>query len=232
VRDPLSAEPAPARERWGPVCGIAFAVLLLLTLMLTAGGMGETDEEIVAHWGDRGNRARAIAVFFLLVAAALCFVWFAASLCGRLRGAPASWQVVTGSFGAALASATLLVAAAALWAGLAAAAGRAELELDPSLARVVASTGYVLFAASGMAAAPFVAAASLLALRSGIFPRVLASAGLPVAAGLLAAILFVPLLAFWAWIAGVSVALLRAAPRGATNRGVTQPPAARRRASS
>ena len=103
-------------ERWAPVSGIAYVVLFVAGFIVGGDDIGDSDAEIVAYFGDSGNRAEEIAGFFLLVVAALFFLWFASTLRDRLRSVEAEPKSLSSlAFGAGVASAALLVVAVALF---------------------------------------------------------------------------------------------------------------------
>lgn len=199
--------------RWWPLAGIGYVVLFVVGLVLTWGDR-ETDEEILAYYAERGNRISEFAAFFLFVGAALLLLWFASMLRdaiarseGRASGASAT------AHAGGIASAALMIAAAAVWVSLAGASGEERFQLDANVVRVVGNAGYSLFASSIMAASLLVAGTSVAALRTPLLWRWLGGAGLAVAALCLLAVFFLPVFAFLGWLLAVSAALLmRGAP--------------------
>ena len=63
--------------------------LFLVTLGVGGDGPGDTPEEVTRYFADDGNRNAEFFVFFLLVAAALAFLWFLGALRGVLVRADA-----------------------------------------------------------------------------------------------------------------------------------------------
>jgi hypothetical protein len=79
-------------QRWSPLAGIAFAVLFLAALGVSGSGPGDTPAE--QWYADDGNRGAVFFVFFLIVGAALCLLWFLGALRGalvRAEGDPTRW---------------------------------------------------------------------------------------------------------------------------------------------
>ena len=196
-------------QRWSPLAGVVFAVLLLAALGVSLGGPGDTPTEVADWYADDGNRGTAFFVFFLLVGAALVFLWFLAALRGvlvRAEGDPARWTAL--AFGAGVASATLLLASASLYIAPAATAGQEEFPFDPSTANALENAGFALLICSTMSGALVALGTSIVAHRTGLLPRWLSLAGFVVAAVLLFAAFYFPLFVWAAWVLAVSLVLL------------------------
>lgn len=171
-------------ERFGALAGIAYVVLFLITFAVSGEGAGDTNAEITEYYADGGNRDRDISGYFLLVAAALMFLWFLAYLRVRLLRAEAEpGRLSALAFGSGVASAVLLMAAAAVFITPAGTVENAESDfvLDPNTVQIIGSLGYGLFVASVMVASLLVFATSLLAVRLLAFPRWMGYAGFVVA---------------------------------------------------
>jgi hypothetical protein len=196
-------------QRWSPLAGVAFAVLVLAALGVSGSGPGDTPEEVADWYADEGNRGAAFFVFFLLAGAALAFLWFLGALRGvlvRAEGDPARWTAL--AYGAGVASATLLLASASLYVTPAATAGQEEFPFDPATANAFANAGFTMLVCSTMTGALVALATSIVAHRTGLLPRWLALAGFVVAAVLLFAIFFLPLFVWLAWVLAVSLVLV------------------------
>ncbi len=188
---------------------MAFAVLVLAALGVSGSGPGDTPEEVAEWYGDEGNRGAAFFVFFLLVGAALAFLWFLGALRGvlvRAEGDPARWTAL--AFGAGVASTTLLLASASAYITPAATAGQDAFPFDPNTANAFTNAGFALLACSTMTGALVALATSIVAHRTGLLPRWLALAGFLVAPALLFAVFFFPLFVWLAWVLAVSLVLL------------------------
>jgi hypothetical protein len=196
-------------QRWSPLSGVAFVLLFLAALGVSGDGPGDTPEEVARYFADDGNRSTEFLVFFLLVGAALAFLWFLGALRGVLVRAerdPARWTAL--AFGAGVASATLLMASASLFLARAGAASQDEFAFDPATANMFSNAAYALLVCSTMSAAILVLATSIIGLRTAILPRWTALAGFVVAAVLLFAFLFVPIFVWLAWVLAVSIVLI------------------------
>lgn len=207
-------------ERWAPASGIVYVVLFVVAFIVGPGDVGNSDEEILSYYADSGNRVSEIVAFFLVTVGLLFFIWFASTLRNRLRSVepePKSLSALT--FGAGVASATLMMGAMSLFVAVAITAEDLdEFVVDPNTARVLENAGYLFFTASTMVAAILVAATSVLAIRTAVLPKWLGWVGLLVAVAALFAIFFVPLFIFWLWVLVVSIVLLlRPAHHGARN---------------
>jgi len=200
-------------ERLGALAGIAYVALFLIAIAVSGEGAGDTNAEITEYYADDGNRNKDIAGYFLLVAAALMFLWFLAYLRVRLLRAEAEpGRLSALAFGSGVASAVLLMAAAAVFVAPAGTVENVEADsgfvLDPNTVQVLGGLGFGFFVASVMVAALLVFATSLLALRLLAFPRWMGYAGFVVAPILLLAILFFPVFVLWGWVLAVSAFML------------------------
>ena len=201
-------------ERWAPVSGIVYVVLFVAGFIVGGDEIGDSDAEIVAYYGDGGTRAGEIAAFFLVVVAALFFLWFASTLRDRLRSVEAEPKSLSSlAFGAGVASAALFVAALAVFQAVSFTIEfRDEFQLDPNLARLLETAGILLFTGAVMFASVLVTATSVLAIRTAVLPKWLGWLGLLVAVALLLAIFFFPFFVLLAWVLVVSVVLIVRAP--------------------
>ncbi len=196
-------------QRWSPLAGVAFAILLLAALGVSLSGPGDTPDEVADWYADDSNRGAAFFVFSLLVGAALVFLWFLAALRGvlvRAEGDPARWTAL--AFGAGVASATLLLASASLYVTPAVTAGQEVFPFDPSTANALENAGFALLICSTMSGALVALGTSIVAHRTGLLPRWLSLAGFVVAALLLFAAFYFPLFIWIAWVLTVSLVLL------------------------
>ena len=196
-------------QRWSPLAGVAYVLLFLVALGVSGDGPGDTPEEVARYFADDGNRSAEFFVFFLLVAAALAFLWFLGALRGilvRAEREPPRWTAL--AFGAGVASATLLMASASLFLARTGAASQDEFEFDPATANMFTNAAYAALVCSTMSAAILVLATSIVGLRTRVLPRWTALAGFVVAAVLLFAVLFIPIFVWLAWVLAVSIILI------------------------
>jgi len=200
-------------ERLAALAGLAFVVLYVLAFTLGI-EVGESDREILEHYGDSGERAKEVVAFFLIAAAALAFVIFASalrSLITRAEREPATLAALAWAGGTACA--VLVLAGNAVSRATAFAAMSDDFELDPNTRRLVEDAGFLFFVSGALAAILLVVAVSVAALRHGVLPRWLGWAGFVVAALLPLAVAFIGFLVFLAWVLAVSAALaLRRSP--------------------
>ena len=203
-------------ERWAPASGIAYVALFLIALFVSGDDPGDSDEEILSYYADSGNRVTDIVGFFLIAVAVLFFLWFVSTLRNRLRSVePEPKSLSALAFGAGVASAALLMAAAAFFVAISVAVEDTdEFRLDPNLARLVGDVGYLLFVGSTMVASVLVTATSVLALRTAVLPKWLGWVGFVAALALLVAVFFFPIFVLWAWVLVVSVLLIVRSPLG------------------
>jgi hypothetical protein len=200
-------------DRWAPLSGVVFVVLCVAGFAIGVSGSPEgsdSDQEFLSYYADSGNRAKEITAFFLFVVAALFLICFVGALRNRLRSVESEPKGLSAlAFGAGVASAALFVVVASLGPAMSFAIEEADqYVVDPNLARLLNNASYLLVVASTMVASVLVAATSALALRTAVLPRWLGWVGIVVAVALLAAVFFIPIFLFWAWILVVSVVLI------------------------
>jgi len=186
--------------RWVTLSGAAFVILALLAIALYGSGAGRQPAEIIAYYGNHGDRVRQIAGFYVLAIGVVFFAWFVVIL---QRTLDAPLVLAAGTL-----TATLLLAADALWAATAITVQHEHgYVLDPSTHLIVEDAGFAFFLAAMLAAMAFVAAASVAILRTHVLPTMFGLVGFPVAASLAAAWYYLPLFALLAWILAVSLVL-------------------------
>jgi hypothetical protein len=208
-------------ERWGPVAGIIFVVLFFVGVNLGVANLPSGDDslqKISNFYLDKGNRAEVIIGSYLLWLAGLFFIWFLASVRTRLldvEGVPG--RLTSIAFGGGLVFVAMLFVAAACFASVAGdITFGGEKFVSPDAARFIPEIGYPILLIGGMfAAIAMIDAVSILILRTGMLPRWIGWFGFFAAVVLLAAVFFIPIVAFLLWVLFVSVAMLRG-PREAT----------------
>jgi hypothetical protein len=197
--------------RWSPATGILFVALWLVAFAITDGSpdSGDSDAKIVSYYADSGHRARDIVGLFLILAASLLFLWFLASLRSRLaRAEGRAGGMTAAAFGAGLVSTVLwFVAVVVFVAPSFARADTSKFQLDPDTFRLLNDLGYTLWFGGTTIAAVTVVATAVLSRRTGLLPRWLTWLSFAVAATLLVAFLFIPILIFLGWVLVVSLVL-------------------------
>lgn len=212
--------------RWAPLSGVVFAALWAVAIIFFLGDTpGDTDQEIASFYEDEGNRDKQSVAWVLVALATLFLLWFLAELRVRLlaaEGQPARLTAL--AFGSGIVSAVLFLLSMTLWAATSFAHDETEFTADPGTVRLLDSTGYVLWASAGSMSIPLVLAASLIVLRTRVFPVWVGWIGLPLALSLLVAFAFIPVLALFAWVALLGL-LMAWRPEVARKEPATVPPA-------
>jgi hypothetical protein len=209
--------------RWAPLSGIVFVALWLVSIALFGNiESGDSNEKILAYYADSGHRHRDIVLLFLVLAAALFFVWFLTVLRGRLAQAQGSAGALTSAaFGAGLVSTAMWTISMALFtAPSLTREDTSKFVLDPNLFRITQDIGYAIWFSATTIAAVTVIATSIVSLKAGgLLPKWLAWLAFVVALTMLVAFFFVPFLIFLGWVLVVSIVLIwrtyQAAPAAA-----------------
>ena len=200
-------------ERWAPLGGIIFIVLLVIGVGLL-GDHPDPDapeQEITDYLGDSGNHTRNIIGAYLWVLAGVGFLWFLTQLRSVLRSAEGGSGTLSNlGFGAGLIFTALLMTSGAT---IAAVAGAVEFrdapDIDPGFVRVLPQMGYaMLLLGGGFSAIVLVLTTSVISLQTAVFPQWLAWLGVVAAIVLLFAIIFLPMVALLVWVLAVSIVLL------------------------
>lgn len=196
-------------ERSGALAGLSFIALYVAAFALGI-EVGASDEQILDHYADAGNRAREFAAFFLIAATGLSYLVFAVLLRSLIVREETGTGVLAALTLASGATTTALVLAGnAVSRATAFAAMDDDFDLEPNTRRLLENAGFLLFVSATLAAIVLVVNVSLAALRCGILPRWLGWAGFPVALLLPLAIAFVGFLVLMLWVGAVSMALVR-----------------------
>lgn len=202
-------------DRLGAAAGIAFAVLFVAVVFAMGSGLpggDDTNQDIARYYTEQDRLLNGLLSLYGLTLAGASFLWFLGSLRNRLRRAeeePAGLASIV--FGSGLIFVGALFGAAAAAGAI---ASSVELGEETQVQPVVASLGWLaslLLLVPGMFAASIaIVATSVLALRTGVFPRWLAWMGFACAALLiLLGWAFMPMFVLPLWVLATSVALLR-----------------------
>ena len=171
--------------------------------------VGASDREILDYYSDSANRAKELAAFFLIAAAGLSYLLFAALLRSLIvRQEEGTGVLAALTLGSGASTGVLVLAGNAVSRATAFAAMDEEFQLEPDTRRLLENAGFLLFVSATLAAIVLIVSVSLAVLRCGILPRWLGWAGFPVALLLPLAIAFVGFLVLIVWVLAVSVALL------------------------
>lgn len=208
-----------AWERWAPLGGIGFAVLMVVAARLP-GSPPKIDDParaVVAFVADERLELRVAAVVGGI--ATLGLLWWAGALWRQLAPGENGGLAVVALVGLGIGVTALDVAL-----GVQAAVALRLEDLGPHAARFVFGLSRLVFDAGAFGFAALVGAASLAARRAGTFPRLLSDAGLGLTLGWVVAsyglvdhgfvvdslgpAVFV---AWLVWVLAMSVVMLRAA---------------------
>jgi hypothetical protein len=194
-------------ERLAALAGVVFAVCFVAAFSLGI-EVGPSDREILEHYADSDARAKEIVAFFLIAAAALALLVFAAALRSLIASAEQERGTLAALAGlGGVAYTALTLAGNAVSRAAAFASTDTDFKLDPNTRRYFEDAGLLLLASGAIAAMVLVVGASLAALRYGVLPRWAAWIGFPLAALFPLAVAFVGFLALLAWVLIVSGAL-------------------------
>jgi hypothetical protein len=211
----------------GAIAGVAFAVLLFVSVATVDPQRGVSDQELQTWWADSSNRDGFIISMYTLLLACPLFLLFVSRLRMRLRAADASgWADVVFACGIVV---TTALGVCAVLRGVVAGSARFADEPLPGVdtLRFATDLAYAAWDLVILFAAILVAVASILALVTRVMPRWIGWLGVPVAIGcaiLLAAHvapLSIPLLIIW--VLANSVQLWRAPAAAPVGEPARQP---------
>jgi hypothetical protein len=200
-------------ERWAPVGGIAFVVLMVVGSMLVGDvpAPDAPEQKIVAYFSDSATHTRNIVGVYLWMIGALAFLWFLTRLRSDLRRAEGGSGAVSDlAFGAGVAFAAVWMVSAAAFAAVANAISLRDAPVgDIDLVRVLPPMGrLLLLLGGGFAGALVLLAASVVILGTGVFPRWLAWLGIVAAIVLLFDVLYLNIFPLWVWVPIASIVML------------------------
>jgi hypothetical protein len=213
----------PSARPWR-ISGIAGLLFVITSFVASAINVSpptyNQDSTTIAAWFAGNGQRYRIGHLVAGLAFLLFYVPFFAGLCERLRaaeGTPAIWSRVT--WGGAILSPAAGTTSGAFIVG-AALLGSA---VSPDVARFAAASNFYAFVVSGALSGIAMTGATVVILRTGVFPRWLGWAGASIAvaailgsaaivendpAGLFAAVSGFAWLAYFLWIAALAVSLV------------------------
>jgi hypothetical protein len=173
-------------------------------------GGGDSSGDVARHLSTQGHRLQQYVAGYLLVAAALLFLWFIAGLRQRVSdaGGPSETPTWLTSVGGGIATA-LLLASGAISVFM---AGSVSFGEDRAKAPIIGSMGWTAAALtifSMFAIAVVIATISTLATRNMVFPRWFAWLGYICTLALVLSLFFITMIAFPIWLIVASVLMLR-----------------------
>jgi hypothetical protein len=198
------------------VAGLVFAALFVASVVLLypQPARGSSNAQIAAWYVHGRGRTLGIVGLYLVPFAGIAFLWFIAAVRHRIGAYEDRFFATVFLGGGLLFVAMLFAAAAAAGAPLAAVRFQNAPPPSPDVVVFARGLGYtLLYVYAVRAAGVFMIVSSTIGLRTGTLPRWLAFVGYAVALALLLSVSFSRgfVLIFPAWVALVSVELLRRA---------------------
>jgi hypothetical protein len=160
-------------------CVLRVLVVIGFVVQGTPAEATASDTEIIDYYTDSGNQFRQTLGATLIGVGLLCFLGFITGLRAATAAQASNSEAPLPqlAFASGLVFVTLFYASIAIGTALSA-TDSDVFELDPDTARIVLTIGnFWLFGFAALAAAPLVAATSLISLRTGLLPRWLTWAG-------------------------------------------------------
>jgi hypothetical protein len=200
-------------ERWAPISGIVFVVLMVAGSILVGDvpGADAPEQEIADYLADSDNHTRNIIGAYLWAVGALAFLWFLTRLRSDLRRAEGGTGALSNLvFGAGVAFTAVWMVSAAALASVAYAIELRDAPIsDPDLVRVLPPMGgLLLLLGGGFAGLLLVLGASVAIFQTGVFPRWLAWLGIVAAIVLLFDVIYLNIFPFWVWVFIASIVML------------------------
>ena len=190
--------------RWTtPAGGFGFIACFVLAAVVYGNGAGRHPDEIVAYYSAPANRLAQIGGFAALSVGLALFGVFVASVRAQVvPDEPWSSLILVGG----TATLVCLLIANTLWASSAfTSVIEPDYVIDPRTHLLFEDSGFAFLVAGGVMGAAFVGATSVAMSRTAGFPAWLVWLGLPAAVAMLAVYWYLPLFAFFVWIAAVSI---------------------------
>ena len=200
-------------ERWAPLSGIIFVVLMFVGTFFVADvpDPDAAQQQLATYLADSSNHTRNLVGAYIWVVGALAFLWFVTGLRSVLRRAEAGAGTLSNLvFGAGVIYSALMMASAVAFAAVAYAVGlRGATVSDPDFVRVLPQMAWmILLLGAGFAGLLLVLTASILSLQTGVLPRWLAWLGVVVAIVLLFDVIYVNIVPLLIWVLAASIVLL------------------------
>jgi len=203
------------QRRRAMVAGMAFVVLFVAGVILNFGDTPEikssdTSASAAQKWvselSQSDHRVGILVSAYLLIVAAIAFVWFANGLREWLAASPGAGRAIS-SLGV-LGAGAISVAALVGGAGIAGAVefGENPLPQNGDAIRVVAELFFpFLFVVFGLVSAAIIGTLAVSAMRTGGVPRWLAYAGWLGVLGSIAGVIFIPFVLPLLWYLVVAI---------------------------
>jgi hypothetical protein len=200
-------------ERWAPVAGIVFVVLMITGKILVSDvpGPNAPGHQIAGYLTDSARQTHNIIGAYLWTVGALAFLLFLIRLRNDLRRAEGGTGFLSNlAFGAGAAFAAVWLVSASVSASVAYAIRlRGAPVSDGDLVRVLPPLGrLLLLLGGGFAGVLLLLAASAVILQTGIFGRWLGWLAIVAAAVLLFDVVYRDISPFWVWVGIASIVML------------------------
>jgi hypothetical protein len=200
-------------DRWAPIAGITFVVLMVVGSMLI-GDVPDPDapvKQITAYLADGANHTRNLIGAYLSVIGSLAFLWFLVRLRNDIRNAEGGNSPLSNlAFAAGMAFAAVWTVSAAAFAALPYAIEVRNAPItDPELVRVLPALGRLLLLhGGGFAGLLVLVATSTAILQTSFLPRWLGWLGIAAAIVLLVDVIYLTIFPFWTWVLIASIVML------------------------
>jgi hypothetical protein len=215
-------------ERWAPLGGIIFVVLMVVGTMFVA-DVPDPDapqQQLANYLADSGNHSRNIMGAYIWVVGALAFLLFVTRLRSVLRGPEGGTGALSNLvFGSGVVFAAVWMVSAAAFAAVAYAVElRGATVSDPDFVKVLPQMAWmILLLGAGFAGLLLVLTTSILSLQTGVLPRWLAWLGIVVAIALPFDVIYVSIGPFLLWVLVASIVLLMRRGETATAAAAASP---------
>jgi hypothetical protein len=203
-----------AWSRWAPISGIAFVAMYVVGMIVSrTPDSSDPAQTIAAYYPDsKSHRVSMIVAMYVLIGAAMLFLWFLSGLRSRLRAAEGEDRTLsTLAFGAGVVFVVFLSIGAIALASVPASMSFAEnhVAVGADTIEILMSLGYgAILVGAMLSAAVMIFAVSVLTLRTAVLPKWSAWVGLLAAIALLFAVVWIPQVALLIWMLCVSGAML------------------------
>jgi hypothetical protein len=197
--------------RWMSASGILFGILFIVGVLMVNLPDG-SNESVTSFYTESGNRLQIILAAYILCAAAVLFVVYLLDLRARMSAAGSAgsvWLQLSFVTGVVFAVTVVMLAAS-----IASIAASISIGGDPQptadVARFVPEIGYgFLMVGGALMVAVHLASTAAEAMRNGLLPKWQSWLGYAFAIIVLAAALFIPLIAVPLWTIITGIVLLR-----------------------
>jgi hypothetical protein len=204
--------PSSSLRRLEPYAGIAYVVFFVASMLASNPPADSASDSIwIARYTGHSEQAGHLATAFLLLLAGLSLMTFLVALWRRIAEVNPDVQLSRLPLAAAGAAAALMGAGGMVMGYISGGeiAGRYPLP-SVDLLRMSNDLGFALAGVGGSwAAAVAIAALSVQGHTAGVFGTKMRAAGIITAVALLFALLFVPLVALFAWVLVAAVSWIR-----------------------